>query len=269
MKIIEQFIESKTGNPADCEDGIFVSKDFISVIDGVTAKGKQLWGSGQVKSGVYAKDILMDAISKMSPTITGEHAIEYLTESLKKEYGGKAYDVKERLQAVIIIYSAHRKEVWLYGDCQCIINKKHYTQEMLTDKVSTTARSLYTNAMLIQGATVQELLINDIGRQVIQPLLDVEAAFANLDHEFGNPVLNGINFNLGFLQIIQVKAGDKITFASDGYPKLFESLSESEGYLQKLLKADPLLVSEFKATKRVAPGFVSFDDRALISFFVK
>lgn len=219
---------------------------------------------------MYAKDILMKAIAKMSPTIAGEHAIEYLTESLRKEYGGeKTDDVKERLQAVIIIYSSHRKEVWLYGDCQCMINKRYYTQEMLTDKVSTTARSLYTNAMLIQGATIQELLINDIGRQVIQPLLDVEATFANLDHEFGYPVLNGVNFNLGFLQKIQVRHGDKIIFASDGYPKLFESLKETEDYLQKLLKADPLLINEFKATKRIAPGFVSFDDRALISFLVK
>lgn len=37
--IIEQFIQSKKGNPALCEDGLFVGEHFIAVVDGVTGKG--------------------------------------------------------------------------------------------------------------------------------------------------------------------------------------------------------------------------------------
>jgi len=267
MKIIEQFIESKTGKPEDCEDGIFVGKDFIAVIDGVTTRGKKLWGKNQVTSGVYAKDVLISAMAKMKPTISAEQAIEYLTNALKNEYGNNATDdVKERLQAVIVIYSAHHKQVWLYGDCGCLAGGKFYTQEMLTDKVTTTARSLYTNAMLLQGTSVEELLIKDPGRQVIQPLLDVEGLFANTTHEFGYPVLNGVNFNLGLIQKINIKTGDKVVLATDGYPKLFDTLAETEKYLANLLKIDPLLINDFKATKRLTPGHVSFDDRSYISF---
>lgn len=218
MKIIEQFIEAKTGNPADCEDGIFASKDFIAVIDGVTSKGRQLWSDAKVKSGVYAKDTIMNALMKMPRNVTGEQAIKYLTEELKKEYAGNIpEDIKERLQAVIIIYSAHKKEVWIYGDCQCLVNKKHYQKEMATDIITTGARSLYMHMLLKEGKSIEELSQNDYGRQYILPLLEKQALFANADHEFGYAVLDGCRFNVKLLKKIKVKSGDKIVFASDGY----------------------------------------------------
>lgn len=269
MKIIEQFIEAKTGNPADCEDGIFISKDFVAVIDGVTSKGKHLWGDTKVKSGVHAKDTIMNALTKMPYHFTGEQAIQYLTEQLKKEYSGSIpEDIKERLQAVIIIFSAHRKEVWLYGDCQCIVNKKHYYKEMSIDIITTSARSLYLHMLLQEGKSINELLQNDYGRQYILPLLEKQAIFANSDHEFGYAVLDGCKFNLKLFTKIKVKSGDKIIFASDGYPKLFETLAETEKSLKAVLKADPLLINDHKGFKALVPGYVSFDDRSYISFLV-
>ena len=60
MQIIEKFIESKYGNNALCEDGLFINEKFIAVMDGVTAKGKILWNNKT--SGFHAKEILMDAM---------------------------------------------------------------------------------------------------------------------------------------------------------------------------------------------------------------
>ena len=34
MKVIEQFIRSKTGDDSTGEDGIFINDDFLTVIDG-------------------------------------------------------------------------------------------------------------------------------------------------------------------------------------------------------------------------------------------
>ena len=39
VQIIEQFICSKYPDQKKCEDGLFISNDFIAVIDGVTSKG--------------------------------------------------------------------------------------------------------------------------------------------------------------------------------------------------------------------------------------
>lgn len=43
MRIIEQFICGKENNPDTCEDGLFISKELVAVIDGVTAKSRYLW----------------------------------------------------------------------------------------------------------------------------------------------------------------------------------------------------------------------------------
>ena len=36
--ILESYVQSKTGNEADCEDVIHISEHFIAVIDGATSK---------------------------------------------------------------------------------------------------------------------------------------------------------------------------------------------------------------------------------------
>lgn len=54
--------------------------------------------------------------------------------------------------------------------------------------------------------------------------------------------------------------------ASDGYPKLFNSLIESELYLKKIINEDPLCYKLFKSTKGINKGKLSFDDRAYIKF---
>ena len=45
VQIIEQFICSKYPDQQTCEDGLFISSDFIAVIDGVTSKGCLLYTS--------------------------------------------------------------------------------------------------------------------------------------------------------------------------------------------------------------------------------
>lgn len=50
----EAFIKSKNDCMEDCEDGIFVGKDIIAVIDGCTSKSSYLW---DVKVVVYLQKI--------------------------------------------------------------------------------------------------------------------------------------------------------------------------------------------------------------------
>ena len=43
MEIIEKSIIGKSTDQSLCEDGLFISEDFIAVIDGVTAKSPGLF----------------------------------------------------------------------------------------------------------------------------------------------------------------------------------------------------------------------------------
>lgn len=271
MKILEQFIESKAGNRVACEDAIFVSEHFVAIIDGATAKGNMRWGNDQVKGGYYAKELLLAALPKMPKDITGEKAIEFLTDSLKEGYGENSAlldNPKEQLNASVSIFSNHRKEVWQYGDSPFLLNGKLYTVDKKIDVVTAEARSAYCQALLAEGMTLAQLTENDLGKIPIQPILEKQAMFANQDGEFGFAVLNGKDFNLNLLIKHTVKTGDHLVLTSDGYPKLFKTLTESEAYLQKILTEDPLFIYQHKVAKGLYKGNVSFDDRSYISFLV-
>ena len=56
--------------------------------------------------------------------------------------------------------------------------------------------------------------------------------------------------------------------ASDGYPKLANTLEETETLLDYQRKTDPLNIGTFKATKAFVEGNNSFDDRSYIRFQV-
>lgn len=53
-----------------------------------------------------------------------------------------------------------------------------------------------------------------------------------------------------------------IVLATDGYPFLCATLEKSERKLRRQLDTDPYNIGEFKATKGLLRGNVSFDDRA-------
>ena len=57
-------------------------------------------------------------------------------------------------------------------------------------------------------------------------------------------------------------------FASDGYPKITDTLEETEQLLDYQRKTDPLNINTFKATKAFVEGNNSFDDRTYIRFEV-
>lgn len=90
VQIIEQFICSKYPDQKKCEDGLFISNDFIAVIDGVTSKGELTWPDGSeggsvflspMTSGRYAREILAQALKTMEPGIDAASAMEYLNQA--------------------------------------------------------------------------------------------------------------------------------------------------------------------------------------------
>jgi len=273
MKIIESFIMSKTKDADACEDGLLISSNYIAIIDGATSKSNFRWGDG-ITSGKHAMQVLIEDISRLEPSLSAHQAFNFLNESLRDEYAKNGFDIKSELpsylEASIIIYSVSRKEVWRYGDCQLIINRKKHLNEKQIDIVAKRARSAYVNALIASGkATYQQLLDHDDGRDFIMPLLKIQSSFGNREGIFGYPVMNGIQKIIdSCVEIFSVKEGDEIVMASDGYPRLMPTLDASEKNLKKILQNDPLLVRDFLSTKGLHKDSLSYDDRCYIRLIV-
>lgn len=61
---------------------------------------------------------------------------------------------------------------------------------------------------------------------------------------------------------------DAVILASDGYPRLEPSLSESELFLEELKVKDPLCIDIHKAVNGFTNGKSSIDDRTYIKFVI-
>lgn len=268
MKIIEQFLCGKKNTPETCEDGLVISNQLIAVIDGVTAKGKRLWN--KKSSGCFAKDVLSDYLSQ---DIIKQNAIELLTNLdtlLKKQYQSVQTELScdEYPRASVIIYNDFYKEIWSYGDCQCMINQELYTHTKKIDQLNADLRALRLEYEFSRGADMDSLTLTDPGRAYIQENLSMQFAFENKIGAFGYPVLNGMGIEESMLKRYPVSTGDTIILASDGYPVLCNTLKKSEAELSLIHQKDPLCFRLYRSTKGFMKDAVSFDDRCYCRFIV-
>ncbi len=267
-KTIESFICSKKNNPLLCEDGLFANEYFVAVVDGVTSKGNYLH-HGQT-GGRLAMEIVLDAMEKLDADVSPELAVKQLNDAVGNGYGAEkdkaAVSPEMRMQACVIIYSCFRREVWCYGDCQCIINGRLFSQEKEFDRIASEARAMFLDAELACGKTVEELSAHDTGREFIMPLLRVEGMLANSPGRYGYENISGFGLLSDSLRVFDVPAGSEVVLASDGYPLLCDTLEKSEKELARIIREDPLCFLEYKSTKGLVPGNASFDDRTYIRF---
>ena len=262
MKIIESNIIGKKSQVA-CEDGLVITDDFIAVIDGSTSKTpKHL--SPDMKNGRYAMMLISKYIQQ---ELKADAMVDDFCEGITAYIDNKVYQPmgvteqlrlhpEERLTASSIIYSNQRKEVWMVGDCQAIINgqlydnSKPYEHEIAAKRV----------ALIQQGMTPAE------ARKNIEPLL-IEAMLGGQNKSY--VVIDGFPVYREGVKVVSLeKESQEIILASDGYPFLKSTLAESEAALVHLIAHDPQCIHDFIATKGLVEGNKSFDDRTYIRFRV-
>ena len=216
--------------------------------------------------------LLSRYIRKMPADISCHQFCVGATKAIRKHYLWR-FPVKrmkehpeERLCASVIIYSRLRREVWMVGDCQCMIggeyfdNPKPYEQELAKMRVAK------VHELLAQGVPQLDLLKqNDPAREVMIPTMLEVMQNQNVTYA----VVDGFPIPRRHVRIITLDFQPwEIVLASDGYPFLCPTLAESEARLDEQRRNDPLNIGEFKATKGFTPGFNSFDDRSYIRFSV-
>ena len=265
--VLEVFSKNKDGVSPFSGDAILVSENYIAVIDGATPKGTRLW-QGQ-KGDCFVSSFIKSVIENMEGNLTATEAITKINDSVNEIYikNGTSYEEllpEERLQASLVIYSVHRREIWSFGDCKFMINGKNYDTVRQADTLLAYLRALYTELARIDGEKSE----NDVGREAIMPLLRKVIGLANIDCEFGYDAINGGPVKPENTRVVKLNEGDFVVLASDGYPELFETLEKTENNLFILLEKDPDCIKELRSTKGLKKGNESYDDRSYISFEV-
>lgn len=275
MKVIESKIEGKK-SPESCEDGLVVTADFIAVIDGSTSKTPHHL-SPDMKNGRYAMVLISEYIQhELKPESTVEDFCEGVTSYIyNKVYRQQGIEEQmqahpeERLTASAILYSKAKNEVWMVGDCQAIIGGKLYENNKPFEDIVARRRV----ELIRRGFTPQE------ARKTIEPLL-IQAMLEGQNKTY--TVIDGFPIYQKGVKVVSLNAPQKnvetdvadslplptkeIVLASDGYPFLKPTLTESEEALAHLLAYDPQCTHEFIATKGIVVGNKSFDDRTYIRF---
>ena len=172
---------------------------------------------------------------------------------------------EERMTASAVIYSRLRREIWLVGDCQCLVGGELYENSKPYEQVLAEMRARKVSELLAAGQTADDILAHDTAResvipQMLQEMQNQNVTYAVIDG-FPIPESKVVTITLDFRPW-------EIVLASDGYPFLCPTLAESEQRLAQQKRDDPLNIGDFKATKGFIPGNDSFDDRTYIRFTV-
>lgn len=270
MVIFEQNIIGKH-SLEDCEDGIVVADHFVAVIDGSTSKTAHRINP-EMSNGRYCMTVISNFIRTMPADITLEDFCTGITVWIHSLYPADDSRLREhpeeRLCASAIIYSDFRKEIWMIGDCQCLVGGRLITNGKPSEDAIAEKRAAIFRSKLIGHANMladDQHIAHDYARDAILP--DLVASMKGENKTYA--VIDGFPIFQGGIKVISLHANAKpteVVLASDGYPFLCQSLEKSERKLARQLKDDPFNIHSFRATKGLMQGNLSFDDRAYIRF---
>lgn len=246
-----------------------ITENFIAVVDGVTSK-TDYFHLGKT-TGRVAMEIVKKQIEELPPTAKLEEFVQNVNKgfaSLYREVDFPYEKKKNGFQAVSVIYSNFYREIWLIGDCQLVIDGKSYTNPKKSDSILAEMRSLILKINELKGNEISGH--RDEGRELILPWIVESAIFANCDiPEFGYAVLNGEDIPESLLKVFPLDEGyHEIILASDGYPRLEDTLEKTEDRLKEQIDTDPMCYKDFHSTKGIIGNSKSFDDRTYIRFVI-
>ncbi len=266
--IIEQSLIAKDPKKKS-EDGLIVTRHFIAVIDGSTSKATSRY-SYFMSNGRYAMKIISRYICKMPANTSCHQFCLGVTHAVNKHYGKKriaelTVHPEERMTASVVLFSRLRREIWMVGDCQCLLDGELLENPKPYEQTLAEMRAAKVKELLAAGMTQEELLTNDKARAAIIPRMLQEMKGQNITYS----VVDGFHIPEQLVPVVSLDfRPHEIVLASDGYPFLCPTLEASEARLRHQHETDPLNIGDFKATKAFTPGNRSFDDRTYIRFTI-
>ena len=206
-------------------------------------------------------------IRRMPKDTTCEGFLRGVTAYIRKHYKKSmlprlAEHPEDRLTCSAVIFSRLNREIWMVGDCQCLINGELFDNPKPAEAELAAMRAAEAKRLLAEGMSQDELLRNDIARQVMIPRMVESMKQQNITYS----VIDGFPIARRAIKVIPLDFRPwDIVLASDGYPTLCPTLEESEQKLKEQREKDPLNIGpDFQATKAFHPDYNSFDDRSYL-----
>lgn len=269
--LIEHFVSGKSSLNEQSEDILFFNDNFFAVFDGATSKHP---ATNDITPGRKIVEIAAHTLSKLPYDIDFPAVIKAMNHDIRLAFAdqtqSKADTKVETPSASLALISSMRKELWVLGDCQALIDGVNYQWPKLIDTTHAMYRAAVNQLALKEGISVESLQENDRGRDAILETLKKQGAFRNNvpASKFSYGALDGSDDALSYLKIIDISHAQDIVIGTDGYTKLFPSLDATEDHLQSVLARDPLMIFENIQTKGMTKGMTkgnaSFDDRAYL-----
>ena len=225
-----------------------------------------------MSNGRYAMQLVSRYIRRMPADASCQQFCKGVTRAIARHYWLRfpkkrmAEHPEERLTASTVIYSRLRREVWLVGDCHCLIGGQYYDNPKPYEEQLAEMRAAKVVSLLAEGYTESQLRQrHDPAREVMIPTMIEVMKNQNITYA----VIDGFPIPQQFVPVITLDFQPwEIVLASDGYPFLAPTLAETEALLDAQRQNDPLNIGQFKATKAFVEGNNSFDDRSYIRFTV-
>lgn len=260
VDILEQSLIGK--DPSGyTEDRIVETRGFVGVLDGSAGP------LGQGRDGITTMlDRAVQLLHKMPVGTDLPQMVEVLSadvRAVKADIG--LANLRQTGGYVFCLLARDVGEIWRVGDCKFRDGSAPVDRCFAAEAITARMRAMMIEARLAEGLSVAEIMAQpDYGDLVAPQLLEQSRLLNREDHPLSLGAINGTAVPPGFLDRYPARAG-RLALASDGYPEVFESLAESEAYLNALLTADPLCIGVNMQCKGLAPDLLSFDDRAFVS----
>jgi hypothetical protein len=264
--VIESLNRSKYGDPQQGDDFIVINQNFVAVLDGATdVSGARYNG---VSSGRFVAEIGAQFLENLAPDSNVTEAIEAITQFVRQSLLGVEPDKTPVYTPcfAMVIFSAARREIWRVGDCQYLLDGEGNNPTIQVDRITSQLRSLIVRSYLVQGKTIEDLLKEDPSPNFLAPFYSLQSALRNHPEEpFGYGAIDGTKVPERYIEVIKVpKQVKSVVLASDGYPDLKATLTESETVLTEILTLDPLCYKHYPQQRGLALNRESFDDRTYV-----
>ena len=145
---VESLCATPKGSADRNEDRLVSTENFVAVIDGATNSGPVGGRSG----GIVAAEAVAETIAALPAHVSARQFADAATECLAARLGQWPDKMKARPCASVVVWSAHRQEVWRVGDCHFRVDATAFAGEKLVDRLSYASRCAVVKGRLLAGS---------------------------------------------------------------------------------------------------------------------
>lgn len=268
MRIVESRCVGKSA--AGNEDRLVITEHHVAVVDGASDHMQETIEG--VSGGEWVAETVAEALKRLPERIDAEGAVEAATAAVAEGLSQLASHLSaagaRRPFCHLVVYSRHKNQVWRLGDCHVRVGETVMRGSKKVDEIAYSFRRAVNLAMLKEGADEEHIRAQDPGGQAAHALQSLQHNFQNLPpHEpLAYGCIDGTPVHPGHIETFDVKEGDEVVLASDGYDCITTDLAAAEESLAQDRHRDPLAVLEpmWRQGKPVRPGAEAADDRTWV-----